>query len=284
MFHKLLFHAENIDQKMPVSISIDCTDRCNLNCSFCFVKDREQKDLPLEQIIHVINSLPSLKSVELGIGETLLYPYLNELVDFCYDKGLKVGFCTNGILLKKQSMEMLSKLSWLVIGITPFIDANNIISFDWLPCKYSFICVLHEKSPSDIQARLEKFMNINTHCSNLSLRSDIVYKDVAIEERLKNITIPNMCKVYASEKFKSWQGTCYFAHLKPLLLCDGYLYPCCVKTDGLDYSHKYRIARWNEIDKYLAADVQVCCEECSKSQYQDMIYKFLNDDDIEFVM
>jgi MoaA/NifB/PqqE/SkfB family radical SAM enzyme len=48
-----------------------------------------------------------------GGGEPTLHPQFNEIVEFCYDIGLKVGLCTNGAKLDK-----VKKLGIFLLGET----------------------------------------------------------------------------------------------------------------------------------------------------------------------
>ena len=67
----------------PIELTLAPTDKCNLNCVFCSVKNREMDELDFEQLIKTLVDFKELglKSVVLsGGGEPTLYPRINELI------------------------------------------------------------------------------------------------------------------------------------------------------------------------------------------------------------
>ena len=73
----------------PIVMSIMPTENCNLNCVFCSMAHRDKyPNLSLSLIKQVVNKLHQrgLKAVIIsGGGEPLLYPQINELVEYLYN-------------------------------------------------------------------------------------------------------------------------------------------------------------------------------------------------------
>jgi organic radical activating enzyme len=105
----------------PVSIQLAPTDKCNLNCIFCSVKNRDMDELTYKEATAAVSDLVRLgaKTVEItGGGDPTLYGPINELLDFCLSLNLRVGLITNGILLnKKIEYQILERLTWIRVSL-----------------------------------------------------------------------------------------------------------------------------------------------------------------------
>jgi len=298
MNHKLLFHVDNIKNRKPVALTVDCTGRCNLDCPFCFAKDRVKLDLDLEIIKHVVNNMPSLKSIELGIAEPLLYKDFDAMMGFFNEKKLAVSLGTNGILLSEVPDRILKMIKFIFMGATHYIDNNNMASFDWLPVPFNIVIVYHKGSlkgdtistsctswRTDFVDRVESFYELNKEARSFQVRLDMnaSVSTAALFDDLSFFT-NKITKINTPAKFKSYNGICYYANLKPMLCCDGNIYPCCVETEGLDYSKRYKICRWDEVRDVYGKDVIVDCIHCSKVESLQCMDNFLNDPDKEFII
>lgn len=114
----------------PRRLQVEITGACNLQCRMCLVRyrpklDREAAAFPLDRYVALLDALPSLDQVTLqGLGEPLLHPDLVAMVAAAKDRGIRVGFNTNGTLLTVPKAEALvaTGLDWLhvsVDGATP---------------------------------------------------------------------------------------------------------------------------------------------------------------------
>lgn len=90
-------------------INYHLTDSCNYGCKYCFGKFA-MNDLTLEQACSVVDNVYRyfVKNgiadgrINLAGGEPLLYPHLDELIDYICAYGIKVSIITNGSLLTKE--------------------------------------------------------------------------------------------------------------------------------------------------------------------------------------
>jgi len=76
--------------------------------------------MPFEFFRRVADSLPHLEMITLqGLGEPLLAPRLFDMVDYAAERGIRMGFNTNGTLLTQQVSERLvgAGLSWLHVSL-----------------------------------------------------------------------------------------------------------------------------------------------------------------------
>lgn len=79
---------------------VELTNRCNLKCKHCYNDSNNGKcvDLPVEAVKNMLiyTKKCGLESVALSGGEALLYPNINEILQFCKDIELDVFLLTNG--------------------------------------------------------------------------------------------------------------------------------------------------------------------------------------------
>lgn len=116
-FHNLtgIFIRFGLLQSIPNEIMVEVTDRCNLNCKFCFNKlvDKENKkhQLDTKSIKQIIDKVKvsGVKIIRFTGGEPLLREDIFELMDYAYNKGLRVWLNTNGTLINKDSAGKIAK-------------------------------------------------------------------------------------------------------------------------------------------------------------------------------
>lgn len=100
--------------KAPVTVYLEVTRRCNLNCEHCLIP-KENNDLDLKtgkKIIDQIADSGVFKIYFTG-GEPLLYPYTFELIEYANKKGLYTLLQTNGTLID----EFIEKIKKSKIGV-----------------------------------------------------------------------------------------------------------------------------------------------------------------------
>ena len=86
---KLLKHLDRLREYQekgvlrPLTLQIAPTDKCNLDCTYCSVKEREGDEIPFEKLMPVIDTFVELGIVSAEItggGDPTLYPNVNELI------------------------------------------------------------------------------------------------------------------------------------------------------------------------------------------------------------
>lgn len=84
-------------------IYIEITNKCNLDCDFCIKNNREKKFMSLEEYQLVLSNIkPFTNYVYLHLmGEPLLHPYINEIIDLTNQNKINVNITTNGYLIKR---------------------------------------------------------------------------------------------------------------------------------------------------------------------------------------
>lgn len=121
----------HIPEAMPRFVQIGVTNRCNLNCRMCMRNflDIEREHMDYEIFKRVVDRLEGAETVILvGFGESLLYPRLNEAIDFCQEKGLQVQMTSNGLLLdtdEKREKLIRSGLDRFTLSMESLRTANE---------------------------------------------------------------------------------------------------------------------------------------------------------------
>ena len=86
------------------------TERCNLACAHCFGSYPTRREMPLPEVLRIIDEFISGggRSLVLSGGEPLLYPGLEEVVARI-GRRIPVQFCTNGMLLDARLAHLFAQ-------------------------------------------------------------------------------------------------------------------------------------------------------------------------------
>ncbi len=94
----------------PTSVSVEITQRCNLNCPMCYrhVTDIRGTEMPLADYRRILDQFPALQSVNLvGKGETLMHREIKGILSLHRERGLPTIIVTNGHLLSPEIVQLL---------------------------------------------------------------------------------------------------------------------------------------------------------------------------------
>ena len=127
-----------------INISINITKQCNLNCKYCFNKNKENKRVSVQDSIRfiekIIKDFPNAKKYHVdlsGSGEPLLeLDTILKIATYCKDKSNEIRkeilpmFVCNGTLLTKEIAEILQNHGVLfgisLDGTKKYHDKNRI--------------------------------------------------------------------------------------------------------------------------------------------------------------
>lgn len=112
-----LYDDKYINFGAPICVFFDITNRCNLNCFYCFSNDNNLRKaqingLTTDEIKRILIDLSEAgtKVVEFSGGEPLVHKDFLEILRYAKDLGLEVSFVSNGTLFTKEICEKLSSL------------------------------------------------------------------------------------------------------------------------------------------------------------------------------
>ncbi len=91
-------------------IYIEVTNRCNLSCSFCHTSDRPKAFMQPAEFEDILVKIQGFtKFIYLHVlGEALLHPRLNQLLEASHRQGYQVNLSTNGSLLQEKGDLLLA--------------------------------------------------------------------------------------------------------------------------------------------------------------------------------
>ncbi len=286
---KLWIHLPYIlnieNETRPISLVVHLTSICNLDCNFCYIKNRDKvQELDYDKLINFIDVIKP-KSVELTGGEPCLYYDIDRLIIYLSKNNIKIGMYTNGYYLKYMTY-FLHNFDWLRISINSYIDNNKIFTDPIIPDKLGYIYIKYKNSPKDLRKRLIKFMKNHR---GLYLR---IVQDVFGSPYLININLmidyfmfypESRTIIQKAQSTKSYNGKCYMGFLKPYLNADGLVYPC---INTVDPKTKIRdktksITNINNPYELLKfKDIIMNCENCGLWEKNEFI-NYINEKEIE---
>jgi len=117
-----------------VNITLELTYKCNLQCSFCFIKDvlnTKRAELTFDEIRGVV-----AQAKDLGAGFFLIGgdPFARrdavDVVELMKSEGLRCGANTNGILLTNRDMDRLaaSGMDYLIFSLNGPPEVHDLVT------------------------------------------------------------------------------------------------------------------------------------------------------------
>jgi len=179
---KALYHKERIEGlrrgKLPPPIfaQFDLTNKCNLNCSFCFFKVFPLGDFTVAdtwEVGDVLRVLRELKQVGVkavewtGGGSIECHPHYKEILTEAKEMGFEQALVTNGTLLDDEALRIISDFEWVrfsvdaaepltyarikntspamlrrcsenIKNLSLIKKSNNVIGFSFIVCKENY--------------------------------------------------------------------------------------------------------------------------------------------------
>lgn len=118
--------------RAPEMINIQLTTRCPLRCPQCYCDFHQGKDIKLEVALRYVEQAAELKisHISLSGGETLVYPYLEELLQAIHAKGITSAIAISGWgfdAAKHQALKRagVSEIYVSLNGSTPAINHQS---------------------------------------------------------------------------------------------------------------------------------------------------------------
>lgn len=217
-------------------IYLEITNKCNLNCEFCIKNKRVETFITENNFLKALDKIKDYtKYLYFHIlGEPLLHPEINKLIDIAISKGFYVNITTNGYLIKRIK------------------DNKNIrqINISLHSYKEEYILSLDDYM-SNIFDAIDKLIKNKTYISlrlwvDSKYNKEIIAKinrkyNTNIDEKTKNFKINNYLFINnfhefiwpdLENSFYEENGTCYGLKDHIGILVDGTVIPCCLDTTG----------------------------------------------------
>ncbi len=116
-------------------VQIEITGRCNMNCQHCRASHQLQKDMPIDQIVKIINFArqfsPNYKEIIISGGEPLLHNnFFEALREVRKAGGNFVTLTTNGSLLTREHLNLIEELAFDRFQLSISLDNLDSIKHD----------------------------------------------------------------------------------------------------------------------------------------------------------
>jgi radical SAM protein with 4Fe4S-binding SPASM domain len=166
-------HQKAASQHIPISGSLEVTQRCNLRCSHCYIpmptrQGPREAELSLPEIQHILDEIKDAGCLWLLLtgGEPLLRPDFLEIYQYAKHKGFLLTLFTNGTLLTPHIADFLSEWRPFNIEITLYgysqatYERITGIPGSHARCMQGIELLLERKLPLKLKTML---MTINQH-------------------------------------------------------------------------------------------------------------------------
>ncbi len=286
----------------PLHIIFYPTNKCNLKCPFCYLKKRNPNlEMDFSKAKKTIDLFKKLgtKAVSIsGGGEPLLYPKINELINYFYSKNIKIGLITNGLLLDRLKKSTLKKLIWLRISfgdgrkidkkleksLKNFAKKNNKIA---LGINY----VATKKTDFELIGKLVKFVNkANFKYIKITVDLNILKNESQkIEAKIKEFLIKKNIsqeKIIYTEISSSKGNDCFIFYLKPIITPEFNIHRCCVAEGQATKNSKYlcvgNLEEYEKMSRKRAIPFDgTKCDFCCFNNYNKLLKNLVSNIDHE---
>ena len=235
-------------------INIEISNICNLQCSFCPEVIRPKKVMDLDLFKKVISEVaPLTEQVCFHLmGDPLVHPQLNKLVDICEEHQVRIFLVTNGVLLRESNMPLLLHHQFRQVNFSLHSYPDNHPDKDptaYLEKIFRFTKMAQEQRPD---------LFINYRLWNLDAPNGKNEKNLLMLEKIKQHfqwAAPEVIDVRTNKSLRiqdkvflhfdtefTWpsldlpilgtRGTCYGLKSHFGILVDGTVVPCCLDNEG----------------------------------------------------
>lgn len=220
---------------MYKKVYVEITNTCNLSCDFCIQNKRNNKFMSINEFEIILKKLKGLTNYLYlhVLGEPLLHPKINKLIDLAVTYNYKINITTNGYLIDKiidnKNINMINislhsynekyniPLSVYLNNIFKVVD--NLINNNTL---VNLRLWVNNKYNNEIIKQINEYYHTNIKLEKCTIRKNL-YLDFN-----KNFIWPDLNNNYYSEL-----GKCYGLITHFGILVDGTIIPCCLDSEGI---------------------------------------------------
>jgi radical SAM protein with 4Fe4S-binding SPASM domain len=243
---------------MPLSVGVELTNRCNLNCPECVTGSgemiRRKGDMDLDFYKRIITELkPSLLNVNLYFqGEPMLHPQFFSFIS--KSEGIHTSVSTNGSFLSVENSEriMTSGLNEIIVSIDGFdqeVYSKYRLNGDFYKVKEGIenLVAVRNRIGARVKIILQFLVNrmnehqihaITCYASDLNINLKLKSMQVNSKEDIP-LWIP-VSKKYSRYKKEgdnyslknSLPNRCARLWFNPVITWDGKVIPCCFDKNG----------------------------------------------------
>ncbi len=115
----------------PLTVNWTLSYDCNFSCSHCYSRGLRKNELPLPEVLKIVDELAAnrVAYANFGGGEPFLYPHLFEVAKYAAQKGIKVTMNSNGWLIGPENASKCKDAGFRSVGVS--IDGATAEVHDW---------------------------------------------------------------------------------------------------------------------------------------------------------
>ncbi len=236
-------------------IHIEISNACNLQCSFCPEVQRPKQIMNSENFRTILAKVkPFTEQIALHLmGEPLMHPQFEEILNICEELKVPVHLVTNGVLLKTKSPDLLLHPSLRQVNFSLHSFTNNFPNKD----PETYLNKIFEYTKKAFELRPNIYINYrlwdlkapqgqaptNSHLLNRVLKEFSFDLPSQLDmEKKKSFRVQNRLYLSFDTEFiwpsldlaiRNQKGSCYGLRSHVGILVDGTLVPCCLDKEGI---------------------------------------------------
>ena len=213
-------------------IYVEITNNCNLNCSFCSGNTRKKGYITVDRFKILLDNLKSYTKYLYFhlMGEPLIHPYINELIDIASNNKFNINITTNGYFIDR--IKDNKNIRQINISLHSFDETKNKSLDEFLNNIFEAVDILstntyisyrmwtNNKYKDEIIKRIEEYYNVKID-GHTKIKENIFF-DFDTE-----FIWPDINNGYYNE-----EGSCQGLSSHIGILVDGSVVPCCLDYDG----------------------------------------------------
>lgn len=105
-------------KRYPIFLDFEITHLCNLTCEYCDRHTKLPNEMSEEQIFTALQDFykMGMQHINLDGGEPLTHPAFEKIVEWLYERQIRIHVNSNGILIKRKS-DSIKKINFLKISL-----------------------------------------------------------------------------------------------------------------------------------------------------------------------
>ncbi len=240
--------------KQYSKINIEISNICNLQCSFCPEVIRSPKLMDLQLFENIIEQVaPITEQVCFHLmGDPLVHPHLELMIEICHRYQVRIFFVTNGVLLRDKQSQLLLHPAFRQVNFSLHSFSDNYPEKD----PTSYLQRIFAYTDRAIQERPDLYINYRlwnlddprgTSSKNQSMLDAVskhfsfsAQRQLDVREQ-KSWHIQNRLYLHFDTEF-TWpnldlpilgtSGRCYGLKSHFGILVDGTVVPCCLDKEA----------------------------------------------------
>jgi organic radical activating enzyme len=231
----VLYSIQKLRKFIPITVQLAPTEACDMDCSYCSVKNNKPGKVSFDKIAAGLNDFKSLgaKSLEItGGGNPLLYRdnqhTINDIINIAHELQYKIGVITNSTQpLKRLSAD---KLSWIRVSLSGLDQGCDVDSFDFegLEGKLGLSYIVNSATTPETIESIKKIVDRYSWVKFVRVAPDCLQEDSLTINDKWGEYLQSHDKIFIKEigeNFKPYCGGCYEGMIRPYWTFSG-VYIC----------------------------------------------------------